>query len=81
MQEETTVLGVPCLTLRETTERPVTVDEGTNTVVGNDPARIRAAFEDVLATGGKAGRTPEFWDGKAAERIAAVAAAWLRGRA
>ncbi len=77
MQEETTALGVPCLTLRTTTERPITVDEGTNTVVGNDPARIRAAFEDVLATGGKAGRVPKLWDGRATERIAAVVATWL----
>jgi UDP-N-acetylglucosamine 2-epimerase (non-hydrolysing) len=72
IQEETTALGVPCITLRDTTERPITVTEGTNTVTGHDPARILAAFREVLATGGKAGRVPELWDGHAAERIAMV---------
>jgi UDP-N-acetylglucosamine 2-epimerase (non-hydrolysing) len=72
VQEETTALGVPCLTLRENTERPITVEEGTNTVVGTDPARIEQAAAEVLAGGGKAGRTPELWDGRAAERIAEV---------
>ena len=69
LQEETTALGIPCLTLRENTERPVTVDEGTNTMVGCDPAKIVAAAEGVLAGKGKAGQRPQFWDGKAAERI------------
>jgi UDP-N-acetylglucosamine 2-epimerase (non-hydrolysing) len=72
LQEETTVLGVPCLTLRENTERPVTVTEGTNTLVGTDPERILACVEETLATGGKRGRIPELWDGRAAERIAQV---------
>lgn len=74
IQEETTALGVPCLTLRENTERPITVTEGTNTVVGVDPERILAAARETLANGGKAGRIPEYWDGHAAERIAAVLA-------
>ena len=74
IQEETTALGVPCLTLRENTERPVTVEEGTNTVVGTDPARVLAALDDIIANGGKRGRRPEGWDGHAAERIAAVIA-------
>jgi UDP-N-acetylglucosamine 2-epimerase (non-hydrolysing) len=77
LQEETTALGVPCLTLRENTERPVTVECGTNTVVGVDPARVLAAAADILATGGKRGRVPELWDGRAAERIAAAMAEWL----
>jgi UDP-N-acetylglucosamine 2-epimerase (non-hydrolysing) len=72
MQEETTALGVPCLTLRENTERPVTVDEGTNTVVGTDAARIERAVAEIMATGGKSGRVPELWDGRAARRIAEV---------
>lgn len=72
IQEETTVLGVPCLTLRENTERPITVEEGTNTLVGNDPARILAAAAEILAGRGKQGRTPRLWDGKAAERIVKV---------
>ncbi|HEX6114494.1 MAG TPA: UDP-N-acetylglucosamine 2-epimerase (non-hydrolyzing) [Geminicoccaceae bacterium] len=78
MQEETTALGVPCLTLRENTERPITVSEGTNIVVGTDRARILAAVEDVLQNGGKAGRVPELWDGRAAERIADHLCEWLR---
>ena len=69
IQEETTALGVPCLTLRPNTERPITVTEGTNTVVGVDPDTIFAAFNDVIETGGKAGRVPALWDGKASERI------------
>ncbi len=72
IQEETTALGVPCLTLRDNTERPSTVEFGTNTLVGRDPGRILAAARESLATGGKAGRIPEFWDGNAARRIVAV---------
>lgn len=69
IQEETTVLGVPCLTLRENTERPVTVRHGTNTVVGTDPEKIVAAAMDVLRNGvGKSG-IPQLWDGMAALRI------------
>lgn len=79
IQEETTALGVPCLTLRDGTERPITVDQGTNTIVRSDPARILAAVDEILRTGGKKGRIPEFWDGRAAERIARVLHAWLPG--
>ncbi len=68
IQEETTILGVPCLTLRDNTERPVTVEMGTNQLVGNDPARILAAFGDVLANP-PGGTVPPLWDGKSAERI------------
>lgn len=77
LQEETTALGIPCLTVRENTERPITIDEGTNTLVGTDPAAIAAAFRDIVAHGGKRGRVPEFWDGKAAQRIAAILAEHL----
>jgi UDP-N-acetylglucosamine 2-epimerase (non-hydrolysing) len=72
VQEETTILGVPCLTLRENTERPVTVIQGTNTLVGTDPQRIVDAVDAVLAGQGKEGSVPELWDGRAAERIVAV---------
>jgi UDP-N-acetylglucosamine 2-epimerase (non-hydrolysing) len=72
IQEETTVLGVPCLTLRENTERPVTVTEGTNQIVGQDPERIVAAAREVLAGKAKTGRVPQLWDGHAAERIVEV---------
>jgi UDP-N-acetylglucosamine 2-epimerase (non-hydrolysing) len=80
LQEETTALGVPCITLRENTERPITVEQGTNTVVGVQPQRITAAVESILRDGGKRGRVPELWDGRAAERIADVTAAWLAAR-
>lgn len=72
IQEETTALGVPCLTLRENTERPITVEQGTNTVVGSEPSRIETAVQELLSGGGKAGRIPELWDGKAAQRIKAI---------
>jgi len=72
VQEETTALGVPCLTLRENTERPVTVTEGTNQVVGRDPERIVAAALQVLSGKSKAGGVPRLWDGHAAERIVEV---------
>jgi UDP-N-acetylglucosamine 2-epimerase (non-hydrolysing) len=77
IQEETTALGVPCLTLRENTERPITLTEGTNTLVGPDPDAIRAAFAEVMRNGGKAGRIPEYWDGRAAVRIAQTLKSWL----
>lgn len=69
IQEETTALGVPCLTLRTTTERPITVTHGTNRVVGVDPDRINAAWEQIQRGEWPTGRLPELWDGKAAERI------------
>jgi UDP-N-acetylglucosamine 2-epimerase (non-hydrolysing) len=69
IQEETTALGVPCLTLRENTERPITVTEGTNVVVGTDPVRIVAEANKVLAGQGKKGVRPGLWDGLASERI------------
>jgi len=81
IQEETTALGVPCLTLRENTERPITIEEGTNTLVGTRPECIRAAFDETLRSGGKAGRVPPLWDGCAAERIAAILSDWLHGTA
>ena len=80
MQEETTALGVPCLTVRENTERPITVTEGTNTVVGSDPERIEREVDVILTTGGKAGKRPELWDGKASERIRDVLLRWLEPR-
>jgi len=81
MQEETTALAVPCLTMRENTERPITVEQGTNTLVGRDRPRIVRLAEQIVATGGKRGRTPELWDGHAAERIAQHLARWLAARA
>jgi len=72
IQEETTVLGVPCLTLRDNTERPVTVTEGTNQLVGRDPEALRAAATRLLDSRPAPGRIPELWDGKAAMRIVDV---------
>jgi UDP-N-acetylglucosamine 2-epimerase (non-hydrolysing) len=80
IQEETTALGVPCLTLRENTERPITVEQGTNTIVGQDSQTILAAFDGVMQNGGKAGRIPEYWDGHAATRIAEEIRDWLDQR-
>ena len=77
IQEETTALGVPCVTLRENTERPITVEQGTNTVVGQDPARVLSVVDEILRTGGKAGRVPELWDGRASQRIASALREWL----
>jgi UDP-N-acetylglucosamine 2-epimerase (non-hydrolysing) len=72
IQEETTALGIPCLTVRKNTERPVTVEIGTNTLVGTDPSDIVPAAIAVLEGRGKKGRVPELWDGHAAERFARI---------
>jgi UDP-N-acetylglucosamine 2-epimerase (non-hydrolysing) len=72
IQEETTLLGVPCLTFRDTTERPITITEGTNHLVGLDPAGTAAAADAIMAGVVVQGRVPELWDGRAAERIVAV---------
>ena len=80
IQEETTVLGVPCLTLRENTERPITVTQGTNRIVGSDPGNIRAEVEKVLGGETRPRRIPELWDGTAARRIADVLERDLRGK-
>jgi UDP-N-acetylglucosamine 2-epimerase (non-hydrolysing) len=69
IQEETTVLGVPCLTVRENTDRPVTVTEGTSILVGTTQARIVSEAQKILEGHHKSGRIPKYWDGKAAERI------------
>lgn len=72
IQEETTALGIPCLTLRENTERPITVSDGTNRLVGTQPAAILTAVGEVLAGGTGEARRPELWDGRAAERIVEI---------
>jgi UDP-N-acetylglucosamine 2-epimerase (non-hydrolysing) len=69
LQEETTVLAVPCFTIRENTERPITIEEGTNTLVGTSREDILKAFDDFKKNGSKRGQVPELWDGKASERI------------
>jgi UDP-N-acetylglucosamine 2-epimerase (non-hydrolysing) len=72
IQEETTILGVPCLTLRQNTERPATVDMGTNRLVGQQPERILAAYREVMAGRQGGAQIPPLWDGQAANRIVAV---------
>jgi UDP-N-acetylglucosamine 2-epimerase (non-hydrolysing) len=72
IQEETTILKVPCITLRENTERPITAEVGSNTIVGTDVDRILAAYRRVMSGGEREFQTPELWDGRAAERIVNV---------
>ena len=72
IQEETTVLGVPCLTVRENTERPITVTEGTNTLVGLNPEHLKEEAHQILCGKGKQGRAPALWDGQAAKRIVGI---------
>ena len=74
VQEETTFLGIPCLTVRENTERPITVVLGTNTVVGQDAERLYHEVDRVLKGEGKRGQVPPLWDGHAADRIAEIVA-------
>jgi len=78
VQEETTVLGVPCITLRNNTERPVTILEGSNVLAGTEPTRIASAYHKALDKKGKA-RIPRLWDGQAAKRMVDVLEAVLRG--
>ncbi len=69
LQEETTALGIPCITIRENTERPITIEEGTNTLAGTSAAGILLAFNSFKESKGRRGKIPELWDGKASERI------------
>jgi UDP-N-acetylglucosamine 2-epimerase (non-hydrolysing) len=78
VQEETSVLGVPCLTLRDNTERPITVTMGTNRLVGNDPDRIRAAFGEVIDGARPRATSIPLWDGQAGDRVAKELNGWLR---
>lgn len=79
IQEETTALGIPCLTMREGTERPITVTEGTNTVVGTDPGRMTPEVEKILRGEGKRGNVPRGWDGHAAVRVVDALVALAQG--
>ena len=76
MQEETSALGIPCITLRENTERPITTEFGTSRLVGNDSLRIRAAFQDAIEGRWPAGEAIPLWDGHAAERVAKALEEW-----
>jgi UDP-N-acetylglucosamine 2-epimerase (non-hydrolysing) len=81
IQEETTYLGVPCLTVRENTERPITVSMGTNVLVGRDPEKLRTELSRVLSGKAKQGTVPPLWDGRAGERIADILVGPLRMKA
>ncbi len=80
IQEETTILGVPCVTLRDSTERPITITHGTNRLAGNTSEGIRRAIADALVREGTPPPPPPLWDGKAAGRIVGILDAWLRSR-
>ena len=77
IQEETTFLGIPCLTMRENTERPSTVSVGTNLLIGSDLDRLKVELENIAAGRFKKGSPPPLWDGRAAERIVADIATFL----
>jgi UDP-N-acetylglucosamine 2-epimerase (non-hydrolysing) len=72
IQEEATIFGVPCITLRDSTERPVTIEYGTNVLVGSDPEKIIREFDRFSLSGQKSSRSPRYWDGNAAKRIIKV---------
>jgi UDP-N-acetylglucosamine 2-epimerase (non-hydrolysing) len=72
IQEETTYLGVPCITMRKNTERPITVSLGTNILIGDDTDRLSSVIDQILAGAARKGTIPPLWDGKAGERIADV---------
>jgi UDP-N-acetylglucosamine 2-epimerase len=81
VQEEATIMGVPCLTLHNYTERRITVEQGTNIAVGCNSSLIHRAIAEILRGGGKKGRLPKFWDGMTANRVAEHMAAWWKLRA
>jgi UDP-N-acetylglucosamine 2-epimerase (non-hydrolysing) len=72
LQEETTALKIPCLTMRENTERPITLEIGSNTLVGQDTDKLKAEIDKILKGEKREGAVPELWDGRASERIVSV---------
>jgi UDP-N-acetylglucosamine 2-epimerase (non-hydrolysing) len=78
VQEESSVLGVPCLTIRDNTERPITLTLGTSRLVGNDPTQLTAAFEEAVSGSWRKGQPIPYWDGHAGARIAAELQEWTR---
>jgi UDP-N-acetylglucosamine 2-epimerase (non-hydrolysing) len=80
IQEETTILGVSCITIRDNTERPITVSNGTNRLAGTSPVGIKRAIDEALAAKATAVPAPPLWDGQAAMRIAQILDDWARRR-
>jgi UDP-N-acetylglucosamine 2-epimerase (non-hydrolysing) len=80
IQEETTALGIPCLTLRNNTERPITVTQGTNRVIGVDPEKIHSAWEELQRGRWPKGRLPDLWDGRASQRLVNIILDYLRSK-
>jgi UDP-N-acetylglucosamine 2-epimerase (non-hydrolysing) len=78
LQEESAALQIPCLTLRENTERPVTVSQGTSTLVGHDVGLLEKLVDDILGGRYKRGQSPPLWDGKAGDRIGQAVAEFLK---
>jgi len=76
IQEETTYLGIPCLTIRKNTERPVTINMGTNVLVGQDMDQLKAMVGQILSGDWKQGQKIPFWDGQTARRIAETIVSW-----
>jgi general secretion pathway protein A len=81
LQEEATILGIPCLTLQNYTERRITVEQGTNIAVGTNASLINRAISEIMRGAGKKGRLPKFWDGLSANRVAEHLASWWRQNA
>ena len=78
LQEETTALGIPCITLRDNTERPITIEKGTNTLTGNNTKKIIEVWKDINMNGGKKSQIPDLWDGKTSERICNIIETFLK---
>ena len=80
LQEETTAIGIPCITIRENTERPITTEQGTNVLVGTDTVKLKSEVRRILGGEFTEGRVPDKWDGKASERIVSILSGFAYGK-